>query len=218
MSSSAPAIEILDWRPVAETLAALQAECAQSDQLVEDLFSELEKVRADVAQKAAEVEQHRQEAQRRRRELEQEREENRRLLHERFASPVLGEGGEPRPATDLELERAALVAELEQVRARAAELHESLLQQQQEHAEQNARLAGEIQSLRQWIERNAELRDATPRDATPYNAAGEHQEFDFAAPGLPSPAPSSGADPVVSSVMAQFAQLQRDVAKRRKRK
>jgi hypothetical protein len=70
-------------------------------------------------------------------------------------------------------------------------------------------LAGEIQSLRQWIERNAELRDVSPREGVEL-----HEEM--ASPGLPSP--SSGADPVVSSVMAQFAQLQRDVAKRRKRK
>jgi chromosome segregation ATPase len=213
MSSPAPVLETLDWRPVAETLAALQAECAQSEELIEDLFSELEKRRAELAQKAAEVEQHRQDAGLRRRELEQEREKWGKSLQERLAaSPLAGDsGGAPRQASDLELERAALVAELEQVRARAAELHETLLEQQQEHAEQNARLAGEIQSLRQWIERNAEMRDTSSRES-----AVELQELDNASSGIPAPA--GGADPVVSSVMAQFAQLQRDVAKRRKRK
>jgi chromosome segregation ATPase len=205
MSSSAPVLDVLDWRPVAETLAALQAECVQSEELVDELFTELEKRRAELAQKAAE--------------LEQERAQNRRLneqleksLSQRLAAlPLVNESGEPRRPSDLELERAALVAELEHVRARAAELHETLLEQQQEHAEQNTLLVGEIQSLRQSIERNAELRDSSPREM-PLDLS----ESDPASAGVG--AASSGADPVVSSVMAQFAQLQRDVAKRRKRK
>jgi hypothetical protein len=208
MSSPAPVLEILDWRPVAETLAALQSECAQSEALIDDLFAELEKRRAELALKAAEV--------------EQERAENRRLKEQfekslslRLAASPVTESGEPRRPSDLELERAALVVELEQVRARAAELHETLLEQQQEHAEQNTLLAGEIQSLRQWIERNTELRDTAPRDAAPREIPVELPENDAVSAGA---APASGGDPVVSSVMAQFAQLQRDVAKRRKRK
>jgi hypothetical protein len=204
MSSEAPVLEILDWRPVAETLASLQTECAQSEELIDDLFAELEKRRAELAQKVAEVELERAANWRLKEQFEKS-------LTLRLAATPVNEAGEPRHPSELELERAALVVELEQVRARAAELHETLLEQQQEHAEHNARLAGEIQSLRQWIERNAELRDSSPREIPV-----ELSENDLAASGVAASA--SGGDPVVSSVMAQFAQLQRDVAKRRKRK
>jgi chromosome segregation ATPase len=301
MNRAAP---ILDWRPVAETLTAIDAEYADIDALVEELFAELEKRRSELAHQAVELERQRREAEARSHELESQREENRKLIEqferqerrladtltlleglkqgldqapmgadraadvtpiqsavERLASeceslrkerdafgaaleaaqsaapqwekiaaeverlgcslderlqalahaPAIGADGEK--VSLLEQERSALVAELEQVRARSAELHESLADQQREHADQNARLADEIQSLRQLVERQAEMLNSLAREGL--SAAGPEPAEPVA---LRSDSPSPAADPVVSSVMAQFAELQRDLAKRRKRK
>jgi len=111
----------------------------------------------------------------------------------------------------LEQERAALLAELEQVRSRAAELHESLLQQQNERAEQNSRLLEELQQLRLLVERQSAMYETMPHAAGAPEAPAAEVE-------LRGSDSAPAADPVVSSVMAQFAQLQKDVSRRRKRK
>jgi DNA repair exonuclease SbcCD ATPase subunit len=301
MNRAAP---VLDWRPVAETLSAIDAEYADIDALVEELFAELEKRRSELAHQAVELERQRREAEARSHELEAQREENRKLIEqfdrqerrladtlalleglkqgldhapasadravdvvpfqnaverlaneceslrkerdafgaaleaaqsaapqwEKIAAEVerLGSSLEERlqaisvPAAApveservslLEQERSALVAELEQVRARSAELHENLLDQQREHGEQNARLADEIQSLRQLVERQAEMLNTLAREGL---SGGPSDHAEPVVPRSDSSAPA--ADPVVSSVMAQFAELQKDLAKRRKRK
>jgi hypothetical protein len=87
------------------------------------------------------------------------------------------------------------------------------LDQQREHGEQNARLADEIQSLRQLVERQAEMLNTLAREGL---SGGPSDHAEPVVPRSDSSAPA--ADPVVSSVMAQFAELQKDLAKRRKRK
>ncbi len=107
-------------------------------------------------------------------------------------------------------EREALEAELELVRSQAAELHETVRQQQHEMVTQKSELGGELQQLRRLVEKQADLiadrAVQTGRESVTQTVA--------AAPGnmsLPN-------DPVVNSVMAQFAKLQKDVAQRRRRK
>jgi len=110
--------------------------------------------------------------------------------------------------TALEQEREALESELELVRTHAAELNETVAQQQREIAAQKTEMSTELQQLRKLVEKQADLiadRVVTTRDNTP-------------AAGASPPVPTPPSDPVVNSVMAQFAKLQKDVAQRRKRK
>lgn len=105
----------------------------------------------------------------------------------------------------LEQERDALEAELELVRNRAVELNETVAEQQREISEQKSELSGELQQLRRLVEKQAEL-FASREDEAPTPAP-------VAAPG---DEPPGANDPVVHSVMAQFAKLQKDVASRRR--
>jgi chromosome segregation ATPase len=138
------------------------------------------------------------------------------------ASPAVSEPANPAPQSPelaqdvlaLERQRAELEAELELVRTRATELQETVGQQKRELAEQRDDLSAELKLLRQLVEQQSDLfaariqeperpdAGAAPR-ATTTNAADES---------------APPADPVVSSVMAQFARLQKDVAQRRKKK
>jgi SMC interacting uncharacterized protein involved in chromosome segregation len=108
--------------------------------------------------------------------------------------------------TALEREREALEVELELVRSRAAELNETVVEQQREIAEQKSELSTELQQLRRLVEKQADL---IADRATP-------SEGEAARPAEPAPEVTQPNDPVVNSVMAQFAKLQKDVAQRRR--
>lgn len=111
--------------------------------------------------------------------------------------------------TALELERDTLEDELELVRGRAGELREVIADQKRELGQQKREMSAELRSLRE---------------------VAEHEEVEHAGKSkTPEPRPtprraerprnSSGTqDPVVDSVMAQFAKLQKDVAERRQKK
>lgn len=110
----------------------------------------------------------------------------------------------------LERERLELESELELVRTRATELQELVNQQRRELVEQRADVTTELRLLRELVEQRGSTR-----------AAVEYEpEEEPALVGASSRGGSDGppADPVVSSVMAQFARLQKDVAQRRKKK
>jgi hypothetical protein len=112
--------------------------------------------------------------------------------------------------TDVERERAELEAELELVRTRATELQEIVNQQRRELAEQRADVTNELRLLRELVEQRPELAGLAheiPSEPELVGVATRGDEGTGAAP-----------DPVVSSVMAQFARLQKDVAQRRKKK
>jgi chromosome segregation ATPase len=112
--------------------------------------------------------------------------------------------------TNLAQEREALEAELELVRSQTAELHETVRQQQYEMVTQKSELGGELQQLRRLVEKQADLiadrAVQTGRDTVAQTVAAGPDNV-----SLPN-------DPVVNSVMAQFAKLQKDVAQRRRRK
>ena len=108
----------------------------------------------------------------------------------------------------LEKERVELESELELVRTRATELQEVVNQQRRELVEQRADITTELRLLRELVESRREL------------PAGEFEADEDALVGASARGDSMGSspDPVVSSVMAQFARLQKDVAQRRKKK
>jgi DNA repair exonuclease SbcCD ATPase subunit len=109
---------------------------------------------------------------------------------------------------ELERERVELEAELELVRTRATELQEVVNQQRRELIEQRADVTTELRLLRELVEARParQIEEYQPDEEPALVAAGR------AEPAGPAP------DPVVSSVMAQFARLQKDVAQRRKKK
>lgn len=112
--------------------------------------------------------------------------------------------------SELEQERAALEAELELVRGRAAELHEAVAQERRALAEHRAETNNELKQLRRLVEKQAEL--LNERVVVP--AAPSSREVSVADVAEEPPQPAS--DPVINSVMAQFAKLQKEVAERRK--
>lgn len=104
-------------------------------------------------------------------------------------------------------EREALEAELELVRTHAAELNETVTQQQHEIDTQKTELGTELQQLRKLVEKHVDL--------TADRAVSSGWET-AQAPSLPAAVLTQSRDPVVNSVMAQFAKLQKDVAQRRR--
>ena len=123
----------------------------------------------------------------------------------------LSEGAQQRLG-ELERERPELEAELELVRTRAAELQETVNNQRRELTEQRAEFASELRLLRELVEQNAD------RFARPADDHGELVLAGSSSRGSHAESEEAPADPVISSVMAQFARLQKDVAQRRKKK
>jgi DNA repair exonuclease SbcCD ATPase subunit len=112
---------------------------------------------------------------------------------------------------DLERERLELESELELVRTRATELQETVNSQRRELTEQRAELSSELRALREMVERSPPSAGRIHTEAPePVRVASIAR--DQATAEEPPP------DPVISSVMAQFARLQKDVAQRRKKK
>ena len=109
---------------------------------------------------------------------------------------------------NLERERLELESELELVRTRATELQEVVNQQRRELVEQRADVTTELRLLRELVEQRPS------RSVPEYEPEEEPALVGAGARGDSGPT----ADPVVSSVMAQFARLQKDVAQRRKKK
>jgi chromosome segregation ATPase len=132
------------------------------------------------------------------------------------APPPMVITGDGRPADEetlsrlasIERERVELESELELVRTRATELQEVVNQQRRELVEQRADITTELRLLRELVEQRAHAAEEFELD--------EEAALVGAGPRGESMVPTP--DPVVSSVMAQFARLQKDVAQRRKKK
>jgi chromosome segregation ATPase len=140
------------------------------------------------------------------------------------ADAMLAAGGDSPEASErfsaLTQERAELEAELELVRTRAMELQETVAQQKRELSGQRDELQAELKLLRQLIEQQSDLMASAERPE-PTNVT-----LTRTGPPVSLPRPSARpveedrtppADPVVSSVMAQFARLQKDVSQRRQK-
>jgi len=134
------------------------------------------------------------------------------------AVSLSAEGGERYLAG--EKERAELEAELELVRTRAMELQETVAQQKRELSEQRDDLQSELKLLRQLVEQQSDLMAAGEdrRESVNLTMTRPNPAVTLVRPPAQGDddAPAS-ADPVVSSVMAQFARLQKDVAQRRQK-
>jgi hypothetical protein len=130
-----------------------------------------------------------------------------------------GSGGESsHRIAELEQERAALESELELVRGRAAELYESLTQERRTLTEHRTETSTEMKQLRRIVEKQAELLSEREH-AAPVAVAPTHapSRSEVAVAETDETVESTEAsDPVISSVMAQFAKLQKEVAERRK--
>jgi chromosome segregation ATPase len=126
-------------------------------------------------------------------------------------------GGEHAPADEetlarlssIERERVELESELELVRTRATELQEVVNQQRRELVEQRADVTTELRLLRELVEQRRER---------PVEAYEPEEDDALVTASARGDAGGSAPDPVVSSVMAQVARLQKDVAQRRKKK
>jgi chromosome segregation ATPase len=118
--------------------------------------------------------------------------------------------------TNLQRERIELESELELVRSRASDLQETVARQKRELAEQRDDLSTELKLLRELIEQQSDLLAAHERPAPRQTPAPAPVRQTI--PAAASDGDAAPADPVVSSVMAQFARLQKDVAQRRQQK
>ena len=130
-------------------------------------------------------------------------------------------------------ERRDLESELELVRGRAAELHDTVQQQAGELSELRQLAGEELRAVRQWADRQPSAPQAAFQETQPaligtqpapvesQPAPVESQPAPVesqttAATGIPISLDQTTSDPVVRSVMAQFARLQQDVAQRRR--
>ena len=105
-------------------------------------------------------------------------------------------------------ERTELENELELVRGRAAELQDTVDLQRRELTEARNEMSAELKQLRLLIEQQASLlarSGGSPPASTPLEVEVEVSD-------------AAGDDPVMNSVAAQFARLQKDMAQRRKKK
>jgi chromosome segregation ATPase len=120
----------------------------------------------------------------------------------------------------LEQEKQLLESELESVRNRAVEMASTLAEQKREAAQQQNQWADELKRMRRLLEdMSHRLAGAVP--AATASAAPSAAPPPAAAAIAPNAATvagktaSSGEDPVLESVLAQFEMLQRDLARRR---
>lgn len=128
-----------------------------------------------------------------------------------------GSGADER-LRELELERSALETELELVRGRAAELYETVLDQKRELEELRTLAGQDLKAVVAWCHRQmaAPLREPSGNGS---NGHGPAACSPVTAPGSPPTSARAterpAADPVLHSVMAQFARLQQDANHRR---
>lgn len=126
----------------------------------------------------------------------------------------------------LKKERQELELELELVRARSAELQETVGRQKREMAAQRLEVNEELKELRTLIAGQAEL--FVQHESEGGGEGDSHQDSPAKEKHVAPPVSGAASvneeptgkpvDPVVNSVMAQFAKLQRDLAQRRKKK
>lgn len=123
-------------------------------------------------------------------------------------------------------ERDRLEGELELVRTRACELQEVVAEQQDQLSQQQDDVSDELRQLKSVIETQL---SSLQRKSQPFErftaqvpqqpvAANVTQPQPAYSQPQPDAAEAPPSDPVVNSVMAQFARLQKDVAQRRKKK
>jgi hypothetical protein len=128
-------------------------------------------------------------------------------------------GADQRQIADLDQQRTALESELELIRRRSAEMAETQERQNREIVEERAQWSAELKELRRLLQTQgqllAERLDASDQPAPVSTAPTPPTPTATAPTAAAVETPPPAADPVVDSVMAQFAKLQQDVKKRR---
>jgi DNA repair exonuclease SbcCD ATPase subunit len=141
------------------------------------------------------------------------------------AAPVLDDDAR-RQLAELQEERAVLEAELTLMRSRAADLQEQAAEHKRQLAERQNELTAELKQLREalaakpWENAPAICGAGAAAVAPPAESSLTITQPPPAPPAMSaaSAEKEKPADPLVNSVMAQFARLQKDVAQRRKQK
>jgi chromosome segregation ATPase len=105
-------------------------------------------------------------------------------------------------------ERQVLESELEVVRKRAVELADTTANERRRMAEERAEWSGELRQLRRVLEQQAQVLGG--RSEAPIVHRSEP-----AVVGAAQAVEPAAKDPVLSTVMAQFQSLQRDIKRRR---
>ena len=316
-----PTLPLSAWLPLQSAASAFREECSSLEQLVQELFADLDRLGAELESKADELEEGRRHLAERGRQLADQRKETTRLCHQLeqqetqltealaelrelradFAKrpeavPLSSDGSDAlrQQMTELQVERAVLLerleaaarqslgeasvpagaptlsaealaglaeqfagqfagqfaelkqhlhappadsqegaevealrkerleleTELDLVRARSAELQETVARQKRELSEQRAEVSDELKELRSLMEQ-ATLFAQHDSSSGSESTSGEERSVRLSSHSSHSAheeQPAKSPDPVVTSVMAQFAKLQRDIAQRRKKK
>ena len=202
-SSTAAICELPDVYDAAlsEIFTDLKDECADFSEFVEDLIGQLDSLRVEIDRKTTQLDHERQS-------LAQARTERRNLQGE---FEVAAGTVETEHLHGLAAERDELEEELELVRRRAAEMSDTLAKQRREIAEERAEWSGELREMREVFE--SQSRSLETGQQLPLQATREVP----AAKASPPPTATTTNDPVIDSVMAQFAKLQKDAAFRRRK-
>jgi DNA repair exonuclease SbcCD ATPase subunit len=217
--SSDPVIQLADWEGVREALAEIRAGREDFGRFFAEMFGEMEAMLADARN---ELIQAREEFRRQREEFEAARAKPTRTEPDNDLSGELSHAEQECRA--LREERAVLESELETVRARAAEMTESLDEQKKRTAQQQARWEDEFHWQRRLLEEVAgRLSDhalgAGDMPLQSQQEAGPPESVKLHTLPQPRPAetPTETDDGVLDSVLAQFQMLQKDVARRRRK-
>lgn len=181
--------------------AELQDHYSDFGEFVEELLNQLEVLRSNVDEKSRLLDEERAQVEKTR---EQLRMDGERLLESQSTGADKSD-----PIADLEQQRDVLKEELESLRRRASEADESLAQQKREMAEERAEWSGELREMRQLLERHTrqitesgQCNDTTTASSMSTTSFSRNNHS------------SQTTDPVVGSVMAQFAKIQKDANER----
>ena len=105
------------------------------------------------------------------------------------------------------------------MRTRAADLYETVNEQKHELAQQRSELTEVVKQLRKAVDGQAATRrEAQQSPPTPPTPQAPPPQRPATSKPTNGGAKAPKVDPVVTSVMAQFAKLQSDIAQRRGRK
>ncbi len=147
----------------------------------------------------------------------QEMADLRQLVAEQLVSTLAGSNeADTTRILDLEVQRTQLESELEMVRRRNVEMEQLLNEQRNQQAQQQGEFASELKEMREHLQRQEAMLSERPMATQPAQAVPAVTSAQPAA-SAPSAPPAAGGG-VVDSVMAQFAKLQDDVARRRAHK
>jgi DNA repair exonuclease SbcCD ATPase subunit len=207
--------------PLRESVSGFQTGCTDMEERLEELFQEMEQLRSELVNRTSRLDQQQAKLEDQEQQLassheeiadlKAELEETRRQLIEARQTPAPPLTA-PRDSAEIDQldrltrERDALEEELELVRGRASELTETVAAQERQLTQREANTFDELKQLKRLVEQQAELISERSRP----------QPHLLPVPERSSAAAPGENDAVVSSVMAQFAKLQKNVSQRRR--